>query len=87
MAIDTSELTINVLYQWNPDLFTIVQKKLYDLFLPWRYDLSWSSTTRPPCFESRNITKSAETHPYSMRGAIIEQSLTSLLFQQGYSIS
>ena len=27
MITDTTELTINVLYQLNPDLFTIVQKK------------------------------------------------------------
>ena len=32
MTIDTSEPTINALYQWNPDLFTIVQKKVLWLF-------------------------------------------------------
>ena len=29
----------------------------------------------PPCFPSRNITKSAETHPPPMRDLIIEQPL------------
>ena len=32
MTIDTSELTINVLYWWNPDLFTIVHKKDFMIF-------------------------------------------------------
>ena len=34
-------------------------------FLPWRYGLL-SSTILPPCFPSRNMTKSAETHPLPM---------------------
>ena len=32
ISIDINELTINVLYSWNPDLFTIVQKRLFDFF-------------------------------------------------------
>ena len=71
MTIDTSEFIISVLYQWNLDILTIVQKRLYD-FVPWRYGLSWS-TTNPLCFPPRNITKNAETHPSPMRDVIIEQ--------------
>ena len=73
MTIDACELTINVLYRWNPELFTIVQKKASLFFLPWRYGLSWSTTHRS-CFLSRNITKIAETHPPAMRDVVIEQS-------------
>ena len=47
-------------------------KKALMIFLPWRYDLS-SSTTHPPCFPSRNIMKNAETHPPFKRDVIIEQ--------------
>ena len=49
-----------------------ITKKALRFFLPWRYGLSWS-TTHPPCFPSRSITKNAETHPTPMRGVIIEQ--------------
>ena len=76
MTTDTSELTINVLYQWNLYLFTIIQKKLY-VFLRWYYGLLWSTTDNSG-FPSRNITKNAETHPPPMCDVIIEQSQMNL---------
>ena len=74
MTIDISELTINVLYKWNADLFTIVQKKGFLIFLTvtWQPFMKYHS---PPSFPSRNITKNAETQPTPMRHVIIEQLL------------
>ena len=61
MTIDTCELTINVL--WNPDLLTIVQKKAFLFFLPWRYGLSWSAT-HPLVFRHTTSRKTLRpTHP------------------------
>ena len=65
---------MNVLYQWNLDLVIIVQKRLYDVFLPWRYDLS--SSTKMVLFPSCKIKKNAEIHPPPMCNVIIEQSLS-----------
>ena len=54
------------------------KKKVYDFFLPWRYGFS-SSTTHPPFFPSRNITKNAETHPPPIHDVITEQPLKEIL--------
>ena len=76
MTIDTSEVTINVVYQWNPDLFTIIQKKAFCFFF-YRDVTAFHEIplTPSPCFSSRNITKNAETHPPPICGVIIEQTL------------
>ena len=54
-------------------------KKGFMIFvLPWRYDLS-SSTTQLPCFPSRNVTKNAETHHPLIHDVIIERPQSSIL--------
>ena len=73
MTTDTSELTINVLLMKSrfPHNNT---KEGFIFFLPWRYGFSWS-TTHPPCFPLRKLTKNAVTHPPPMREVIIKQPL------------
>ena len=62
MTIDTSELNINVLSKWNPDLFTIKQKTAL-LFFHVTYGLSWS-TTYPLVFRPATLRKTQRpTHP------------------------
>ena len=85
ITIDISELTINVLYSWNPDLFTIVQKNGFLIFLTvtWQPSMKYHS---PPSFLSRNITKNAETHPPPMRDVIIEQPLYQTIDSNVWSV-
>ena len=73
MTIDTSKLTINFLYQWNPDLFVIVQKKASRFFYR---DVTVLPITFS-CIPSRIITKNAKTQPHSMRDVITEQPIES----------
>ena len=77
MTIDTSELTNNVLYSWNPSLFTIVQKKALWLF--YRDLRPFMKYHSPLCFRSRNITKNTETHSSPIRDVIIEHLLMRLM--------
>ena len=65
MTTDISELTINVLYQKDPDFFHGVTA------------FNEVPLTSSPCFPSITITKNAETHPPLMRDIIIEQPLGS----------
>ena len=85
ITIDISELTINVLYSWNPDPFSIVQKNgfLIVLTVTWQPFMKYHST---PNFLSRNITKNAETHAPPMRDVIIEQPLYQTIESNVWSV-
>ena len=85
ITIDVSELTINVLYSWNPDPFSIVQKNgfLIVLTVTWQPFMKYHSTSN---FLSRNITKNAETHAPPMRDVIIEQPLYQTIESNVWSV-